>query len=160
MATISKLIPNNLQLRVRRKTKTAASNKVLWWFVVHGAESDLITLEQNWEKVQTQTLWSLQNCYMPSQTNISPATTPELPQHTSPAGASSAETPQSMPQSPLKAAEENEANDPTDPVAINEMTPNNRSNTPASSQHFLVHSSPPLQKINPPPSQLPHPNQC
>ena len=56
MATISKLIPNNLQLQVRRKTKMAASNKVLWWFVVHGAESDLITLEQNWEKVQTQTL--------------------------------------------------------------------------------------------------------
>ena len=133
VATISKLIPNNLQLRVRRKTKMAGSNKVLWWFVVHGAESDLITLEQNWEKVQTQTCWSLQNCYMPSQTNISQVATPDLPQHTSHAEVSSAETPQSLPLSTFKAAEGNEANDPMDPAAINVMTPNNRS-TP--SQHF------------------------
>ena len=137
-----------------------ASNKVLWWFVVHGAESDLVTLEQHWDSVQTQTLWSLQNCYMSSQTNTSPVTTPEVPQHISPAETNSAETSQSVPQSPLKVAEENEANDPTDPTVINVMTPNNRSNTPTPSQHFLVHNSPPSQKTNPPPNQLPHPNQC
>ena len=97
-ATISKLITNNLQLRVRRKTKLVASNKVLWWFVVHGTESDLVTLEQHWDSVQTQTLWSLQNCYMSSQTNTSLATTPEVPQHISPAEANSAETSLSVPQ--------------------------------------------------------------
>ena len=159
-ATISKLIPNNLQLRVRRKTKTAASNKVLWWFIVHGAESDLIILEQNWEKVQIQTLWSLQNCYMPSQGNTSTGMTPALPQHSSPVDASSAEISQSIPQSPLKPAEQNIVNHTTDSAAVNIMAPNNRPNTPTPSQHFLVHSSPQSQITSPSPNQLPHPNQC
>ena len=32
--------------------------------MVHGTEGDLTLLEQNWEKVQHQTLWSLQDCFM------------------------------------------------------------------------------------------------
>ena len=51
-ATISKLVPTKLKLRIRCKTKTSSRNQVVWWFVVHGAESDLITLEWDWEKVQ------------------------------------------------------------------------------------------------------------
>ena len=65
-ATISKLVPTKLQLGTQRKTKTSSRNKVVWWFVVHGTESDLVTLERDWEKVQVRTLWSLENCYMPS----------------------------------------------------------------------------------------------
>ena len=95
-ATISKLVPAKLQLRIRRKTKMLANNKVLWWFIVHGAESDLVVLERDWDKVQVQTLWSLQNCYMPSNTAQPENNTSTLdlhtthvqsPPHTSPEGA-------------------------------------------------------------------------
>ena len=61
--TIAKLFPAKLDLQVKRKTKRLA-NKTLWWFVVHGSEGDLTLLERDWEKVQHQTLWSLQNCFM------------------------------------------------------------------------------------------------
>ena len=65
--TISKLVPAKLDLRVKCKTKKLAnSGKTIWWFVVHGTEGDLTTLEQDWDKVQHQTLWSLQHCFMSS----------------------------------------------------------------------------------------------
>jgi hypothetical protein len=63
--TISKLVPTKLDqvLRVKRKTKNLAdSTKTVWWFVVHGSESDLAILESDWDKVHQQTLWSLQDC--------------------------------------------------------------------------------------------------
>ena len=63
-ATISKLVPTKLQLRIRRKTKMLSNNKAVWRFIVHGEESDLHILEHDWDKVKVQTLWSLENCYM------------------------------------------------------------------------------------------------
>ena len=63
--TISKIIPAKLDLQVKRKTKRLA-NKTIWWFVLHGSEGDLSLLDRDWEKVQHQTLWSLQNCFMSS----------------------------------------------------------------------------------------------
>ena len=61
--TISKVVPTKLDLRVKRKTKNIANNsKTVWWFVVHGSESDLTILEHDWDKVHQQTLWSLQDC--------------------------------------------------------------------------------------------------
>ena len=72
-STISKLIPTKLNLRVKRKTKSTANNKAVWWFVVHGSESDLVILERDWDKVHQQTLWSLQSCYMsPDSLNANP----------------------------------------------------------------------------------------
>ena len=65
--TISKLVPTKLQLRIRRKMKMLSNNKVVWWFIVHGEElSDLSILERDWDKVEVQTLWSLESCYMSS----------------------------------------------------------------------------------------------
>ena len=58
-------MPTTGPLRVRRKTKRLV-NKSVWWFVVHGSESDLALLDQSWGKIQSQTLWSLQECYMPA----------------------------------------------------------------------------------------------
>lgn len=67
-ATISKLAgPTKLELRFKRKTKKARNNKTLWWFVVHGNENDLTTLENLWDKIQCQTLWQLQSCFKPLQ---------------------------------------------------------------------------------------------
>ena len=65
-ATISKLVPTKLQLRIRRKMKMLSNNKAVWWFIVHGEESDLHILEHDWDKVKVQTLWSLESCYMSS----------------------------------------------------------------------------------------------
>ena len=42
------------------------NNKVLWWYVVHGTEDELSMLEKEWEKVHNQTLWKLQDCFMPT----------------------------------------------------------------------------------------------
>ena len=86
-ATISKLVPTKLQLRIRRKTRNLNGNKVVWWFVVHGVESDLDILERDWEKVKVQTLWSLENCYMP----LTSSTQPES--HASPSNESMTQSP-------------------------------------------------------------------
>ena len=48
--TIGKLLPMKFDLQVKRKTKQLA-NKTIWWFVVHGSETDLTLLERDWEKV-------------------------------------------------------------------------------------------------------------
>ena len=57
--TISKLVGTELQLQIRRKTRVLANNKTVWWFIVKGSENDLTILEQEWDKVQNQTLWTL-----------------------------------------------------------------------------------------------------
>ena len=61
--TISKLVSTEFQLQVKRKTRIHANNKTVWWFIVRGSENDLTILQQEWNKVQTQTLWTLKNCY-------------------------------------------------------------------------------------------------
>ena len=68
-STISKLLPsgNKLRLRVKRKTKEVGPRAV-WWLVVHGPEADLLVLEKEWEKVNIQTSWVLEPCYMPEHT--------------------------------------------------------------------------------------------
>lgn len=64
--TISKLVNAELQLQVRRKTRLRTNNKTVWWFVIRGTENELMLLEQEWDKVQNQTLWTLEYCYIPS----------------------------------------------------------------------------------------------
>ena len=81
LATISKLTSTRLQLTIKRKTKELASNKMLWWFVVHGAERDLSTLETEWEKVHDQTLWKLQDCHMPASTGSDNCSTETAENH-------------------------------------------------------------------------------
>ena len=70
-STISKLVPPNLQLSIKRKTKQLSNNKTLWWFVLHGSESDLCILDNEWGKVHDQTHWKLQACFMPSPSDTS-----------------------------------------------------------------------------------------
>ena len=40
------------------------SGRTQWWFVVKGSETDLEDLEKEWDRVQLQTGWKLENCYM------------------------------------------------------------------------------------------------
>ena len=65
LGAISKLTPSISNLRVKRKYKSLSNNKIAWWFIIHGQESELGTLEAQWERVQLQTGWTLQPCYMP-----------------------------------------------------------------------------------------------
>ena len=115
-ATISKLVPTKLQLRIRRKTKASIRNKVVWWFVVHGTESDLVILERDWEKVQMQTLWSLENCYMPSlsttQSEDLPGTHTENVTQSSPATTHTSDRASSNQQSPASTAAPHEQQPP------------------------------------------------
>ena len=56
-------------LRVRRKISkpSSDSNRIRWWFVLHGDETLLTSLESRWEAVNMQTSWKLQPCFMPSE---------------------------------------------------------------------------------------------
>ena len=65
-SAITKLTSIKASIRVKRKTKVIPGNKTMWWFVVHGQESVLSALDTEWEKVQLQTKWSLERCFMPS----------------------------------------------------------------------------------------------
>ena len=88
LAAITKLISKKVDLRVKCKTKKSKNNKLLWWYVIHGAENDLIFLESEWEKIQNHTLWTLHKCLL----------TPKMPQPSTSVspGATWAATPQSV----------------------------------------------------------------
>jgi hypothetical protein len=54
-------------LSVRRKTRTSErSGKTNWWFIVHGEESKLCDLENEWERISVQTSWEIRPCFMPA----------------------------------------------------------------------------------------------
>ena len=60
-------MPTKLQLRIKRKTKMLSNNKAVWWFIVHGEESDLDILEQDYTGIKLRCKccqWSLESCYM------------------------------------------------------------------------------------------------
>ena len=53
-------------VHVKRKVKeNPVTNKVRWWFVLHGSESLLCDLEEKWPQVNLQTSWKLEPCYKP-----------------------------------------------------------------------------------------------
>ena len=49
------------------------SNKMKWWFILRGDENTLKMLESDWERIQIQTNWKLEQCTAPS--NHCPTTT-------------------------------------------------------------------------------------
>lgn len=51
------------------------SGRTHWWFIVKGSESDLEELEKEWDRVQLQTGWKLEMCYMTSSS---------IPEHDTP----------------------------------------------------------------------------
>lgn len=55
-------------LRVKHKCGLTISGKTKWWFVLHGKEETLKSLEENWSKVSFQTGWRLEQCAKPSDT--------------------------------------------------------------------------------------------
>ena len=84
---IAKLTSIKGKLNVKRKTKVSTNNKSVWWFVIHGQESILCTLDAEWEKVRFQTNWSLEQCFMSSENdavNPNEASSPTLTQSNDP----------------------------------------------------------------------------
>ena len=53
-------------LKIRRKTRTADTGKISWWFVIHADEAVLCELDSKWESVNLQTSWQLQSCLKPA----------------------------------------------------------------------------------------------
>ena len=56
-------------LKIRRKTRTADTGKISWWFVIHAEEAMLCELDSKWESVNLQTSWQLQSCSKPAVVN-------------------------------------------------------------------------------------------
>ena len=68
--TTSRLTNTNCmnELQIRRKFvngQSTRSGKDKWWFVLHGNEEILQSLEAGWENVKLQTGWQLEHCTKP-----------------------------------------------------------------------------------------------
>ena len=62
--SITRLTGIGSNVQVKRKYKTNDKGKVVkWWYILRAEEAVLNQLEQEWEKVQLQTLWKLEPCY-------------------------------------------------------------------------------------------------
>lgn len=57
------------KVKVCRKFKKGRNNTIKWWFLIRGEEGVLQVLQQEWERIQTQTSWRLEHCYRPAQRN-------------------------------------------------------------------------------------------
>ena len=64
------------KVEVRRKFKKKKNNSVQWWFLIRGQELVLQQLEQQWEKIQTQTSWKLEHCHRPVSVPSNEETSP------------------------------------------------------------------------------------
>jgi len=57
-------------VHVKCKVKeNPTSKKIRWWFVLHAAEGLLCDLEGKWAEVNLQTLWQLECCFKPLETD-------------------------------------------------------------------------------------------
>ena len=81
---------NCSHLRIRRKTKVLANNRLSWWFVLHDSEESLKELENLWEPLRLQTDWKIESCLMPAPDHP-PSTSP--PNLTDPHAQQSSDSP-------------------------------------------------------------------
>lgn len=65
LSTLQKLTTVAENLEVRRKYNKRGNSEVCWWFLIHGTEPILQTLEQKRENVENSTSWRLEQCYRP-----------------------------------------------------------------------------------------------
>ena len=66
-------------IQVKRKfisRQSTRSGKDKWWFVLHGDENNLKSLETTWETVKLQTEWQLEQCTKPIDTGVAVAQPP------------------------------------------------------------------------------------
>lgn len=52
----------------RKDRVVAATNKSVWWYIVHADEEVLCDLETKWESIQLQLKWKLEHCFMFKET--------------------------------------------------------------------------------------------
>ena len=55
--------PSGLSVRCKDRV-IAATNKSVWWYIVHTDEKVLCDLESKWESIELQLDWKLEQCYM------------------------------------------------------------------------------------------------
>ena len=69
LSTLQRLTTTAEKVEVRRKFKKRDNNEIRWWFLIRGEETDLQTLETQWENVENSTSWKLERCFQPVVTN-------------------------------------------------------------------------------------------
>lgn len=130
------------EIQVRRKflsRQSTRSGKDKWWFVLHGNEDSLQSLESTWETVKLQTGWQLEQCTKPidhavidtESGNATPPPQP-LPDATSDnSNADGAAIPSSPPPSTATTSEDEEAglDDVRAPTATDTIIPNSQAST-------------------------------
>ena len=78
IAHLTKLNSVN-EIQVKRKfisRQSTRSGKDKWWFVLHGDENSLKSLETTWETVKLQTGWQLEQCTKPIDAGVAAAQPP------------------------------------------------------------------------------------
>lgn len=75
---ITRLTDVGEQVEVKRKYKSDRNHK-RWWFLLKASEEVLESLESNWEHLQIQTNWKLEQCTKPIEVPDNP-TSPFLDQ--------------------------------------------------------------------------------
>ena len=64
-SSLKKLTTLGSKLTVKRKSKTdEKTGRPLWWFIIKGNDSVWQELEGEWDRVNLQTNWKLETCYM------------------------------------------------------------------------------------------------
>ena len=64
-AVITKFVAAT-SLSFKRKTICDRSGRLRrWWFIIHGSEVDLLSLESKWDLVKLHTNWKLERCHKP-----------------------------------------------------------------------------------------------
>ena len=68
-STLKKLTSVGNKLMIRRKSRPgSASGKSTYWFIIKSNEDVLQKLDEEWDQVQMQIGWKLENCYRPVTT--------------------------------------------------------------------------------------------
>ena len=65
-ATLKKLTTIGSKLSIRRRSRPeSAAGKSTYWFIIRRNEEDLLQLDKEWDQVEMQLGWKLENCYRP-----------------------------------------------------------------------------------------------
>lgn len=65
-STLKKLTSIGNKLSVRRRSRPGSnSGKSTYWFIIRSNEDILLKLDEEWDQVQMQIGWKLENCYRP-----------------------------------------------------------------------------------------------
>ena len=140
-------------MHIKRKVQTSdRTGKDRWWFLLHGAETDLKSLEEAWESLKVQTGWQLETCTKPV---VTPPTTNQLPSPDNNNSSSSrvsctqtGVTSKSNSNSLAQSLEPSDSSDTTPPLQPNPLLCTSNASTETSSQSATPSTDTSSQVLN------------